>query len=205
MENSSVYQNRGNENLIFKGSSYNKVKRDREQLYNNILELIRPLKFDRVLDIDCGKASLLSAVAEHKTEVEVYGIESDQDKIKAGSRRLKERGRLMHCDSEIIPWEEDYFSLLMSVNKFKNYSHPEKVLAEIKRVLKPGGYLVLADSWRMAPVRVAINFIAKAKKDNVKLYSQTKLKGLLEQDGFKVNEWRIINNSSYILLAELAK
>lgn len=63
---------------------------------------------------------------------------------------------LMHkpfiaCDATRLPFENGSFDALWSVTVLEHVSDPEKVLEEMRRVLKPGGLLFLKPAWHCRP------------------------------------------------------
>jgi SAM-dependent methyltransferase len=47
------------------------------------------------------------------------------------------------ADSHALPFEDDTFELVIAMNAFEHYHSPERVVGEIKRVLKPGGQVLI--------------------------------------------------------------
>jgi SAM-dependent methyltransferase len=91
----------------------------------------------RVLDVGCGISTVL-----HFLEGERYGI----DPLAGEYKRLYSfpegidirRGR-----GENIPFPDACFDILISSSALDHVSDPSKTVAETRRVLRPGGYLVL--------------------------------------------------------------
>jgi ubiquinone/menaquinone biosynthesis C-methylase UbiE len=66
-----------------------------------------------------------------------------------------ERARVVASPAEDLPFEDDYFDTVVSTLVLCTVEHPERALAEISRVLKPGGQLlfiehVLSDDPKLA-------------------------------------------------------
>jgi SAM-dependent methyltransferase len=82
----------------------------------------------RILDYGSGQGRLLAAGLQRN--VDIYG--TDVPGIETSDRaRLIENGR--------IPFADNSFDVVVSNQVFEHISNPVPVLAEIRRVLKPGG------------------------------------------------------------------
>ena len=76
---------------------------------------------------------------------------------------LGERADLRVGDSEHLPWNDESFDIVTCIASFHHYPNPEPVLREMKRVLKHGGSLIIADPWAPNPWRSLANFIARTR------------------------------------------
>jgi SAM-dependent methyltransferase len=54
-------------------------------------------------------------------------------------------------DSERLPFANDTFDVVTCANSFHHYPHQECAIAEMHRVLRPGGRLMVVDGYRDAP------------------------------------------------------
>ena len=54
-------------------------------------------------------------------------------------------------DSERLPFAEGSFDFVTCANSFHHYPHQDRAVAEMHRVLKPGGRLMIVDGYRDAP------------------------------------------------------
>lgn len=105
-------------------------------------EILKALRHcHSVLDIGCGDGSLVRFLAESIAE-EALGIDiagGALDKASHGSACLKQDAHSM------TSLEDDSFDAAVCVRAFHELSRPRKALREIRRVLKSGGLLFIAD------------------------------------------------------------
>ncbi|TDX53327.1 class I SAM-dependent methyltransferase [Orenia marismortui] len=179
-----------------------KYEADRVLLYDSLLKRLHSLNFNSILDVGCGKGSLLARINKFDQSITLAGLDSSADKIRVAKRRLGEKSDLIICDSEILPWDEGSFDLVVCSEAFQRYTHPERVLSEMKRVIKPNGYLIVGDYWKITPLRQINNLFRAILNNSLKIYSKTEISDLLEQYSFKLTEWELIDNSIYILVAQ---
>ena len=113
-----------------------------------VLELLREhvpaFRIDgaRVLDVGCGDAGALIALAEHGARA--VGIEVNPRSLGRGLVRAAEYGthvHLTHGNGETLPYRGDAFDLVMLDNVLEHVWHPERVLLEARRVMRPGAIL----------------------------------------------------------------
>lgn len=91
---------------------------------------------DRVLEVGCGQGHLTKALA--RRGVDVVGVDANpQASEVAGS------GRVMHMRAEDLDFPSDEFDFVVSVHAIEHIPELEAALAEMSRVLKPGGKAVL--------------------------------------------------------------
>lgn len=98
----------------------------------------------RVLDIGCGDAGVVIAIAEQGAQT--AGIELDEKSLERGRLRAEEHGVEVDLRSgvaEALPWEDASFDLVILDNVLEHVRDREKTLAEIRRVLRPGGFLYM--------------------------------------------------------------
>jgi ubiquinone/menaquinone biosynthesis C-methylase UbiE len=103
-----------------------------------------------VLDIGCGPASDTLALADLVGPTgRVVGIDRDAGMIAAANDRAASAGATnvehLHVNAVVLPFQDNSFGSCRSERVFQHLPDPSRVLAEVTRVLKPGGYLVLAD------------------------------------------------------------
>ena len=110
---------------------------------------------DDLLDVGCGSAGLLAEQASHVHHV--AGLDASEIQVRMARERLAERivagtAEIVLGDAMALPWEDSRFSVVASLNCLKFVPDPPKALAEMHRVLRPDGRLVLTidkqtDKW----------------------------------------------------------
>jgi ubiquinone/menaquinone biosynthesis C-methylase UbiE len=104
---------------------------------------------DRVLDLGCGEgwASRILANAVQGAEGfgQVLGLDISDEMVRLARAHSRNFDNLMFvCGSaEQIPWEENFFDKILSVESFYYYANQERALGELFRVLAPKGQLFI--------------------------------------------------------------
>jgi ubiquinone/menaquinone biosynthesis C-methylase UbiE len=104
----------------------------------------------RILDAGCGPGATNLALADHWPESELVGIDLSEPLLAMALRAAEERGvagrvRFQKADVTDMPFEDDSFDVLINVNVVHLVDEPLRLLDEMERVLKPDGFLFLAD------------------------------------------------------------
>ena len=114
----------------------------------------------RVLDVAGGTGDL-ALVFAHKVgkRGEVWLTDINNAMLTHGRDRLCDKGYLLpvaQCDAEKLPFPDDHFDCVTVAFGLRNMTHKDAALAEMRRVLRPGGcVLVLEFSqvWKpLAPI-----------------------------------------------------
>lgn len=112
----------------------------------------------RVLDIAGGTGDLSKAFARRVGESGcVVHTDINEAMLRQGRERLTNDGLLLPttiCDAETLPFASNSFDIVSVAFGLRNMTHKDKALAEMHRVLKPGGkLLVLEFSKVIAPLQ----------------------------------------------------
>ncbi|MEN8159076.1 MAG: class I SAM-dependent methyltransferase [Myxococcota bacterium] len=117
-----------------------------------LLARLTPRKEDRLLELGVGSGSTLLAVATRASEGFVAGIEPDPLALRHARRRcerLVRDGRVTLAagsSSDLSMFEPASFDKVYGVHVSSFWDEPAGHLAEIRRVLRPGGLLLLGRS-----------------------------------------------------------
>jgi len=114
-----------------------------------------PKAGDRVLDLAAGTGDLTEALARRVGATGcVVHTDINQAMLGAGRDRLVDAGLNLPtvlCDAEVLPFRGGSFDLVTVAFGLRNMTHKERALAEMARVLRPGGRLVVLEFSRVAP------------------------------------------------------
>ena len=104
------------------------------------VELLSLKSDDRFLDLGCG----LGAALEHAdaTGAETAGIDPSPAMVDRAARRIP-GAEVREGSAESIPFEDDRFTAALAVSAYHHWADPEAGLAEVRRVLAPGGRLLI--------------------------------------------------------------
>ena len=98
----------------------------------------------RALDLACGTARLTFDLASRYPGAMAVGLDVSQGMLAAARRRLRERTPpLVRGDAYALPFADGSFELVTSTIAYHWLLDAEAALREIRRVLRPGGRLVL--------------------------------------------------------------
>ncbi|MFP3565197.1 bifunctional demethylmenaquinone methyltransferase/2-methoxy-6-polyprenyl-1,4-benzoquinol methylase UbiE [Paraburkholderia sp. SIMBA_030] len=103
----------------------------------------------KVLDIAGGTGDLSKAFARQAGETgEVWHTDINESMLRVGRDRLLDKGVItpaLLCDAEKIPFPNNYFDVVTVAFGLRNMTHKDVALAEMRRVLKPAGRLLVLE------------------------------------------------------------
>jgi len=139
---------------------------DRYDLMNDLMSLglhrawkafaigvARPRAGERILDIAAGSGDLARALAKRVGPTgEVWLTDINRNMLERGRNRLLDAGVLapaVQCDGERLPFAPESFDCVTVAFGLRNMTRKDAALAEMRRVLKPGGRLVVLEFSRV--------------------------------------------------------
>ncbi|MBY0236881.1 MAG: class I SAM-dependent methyltransferase, partial [Burkholderiaceae bacterium] len=109
---------------------------------------------DRVLDIAGGTGDLSRAFARKVGDTGmVVHTDINEAMLRQGRNRLLDEGLILPtglCDAEKLPFKSASFDLVSVAFGLRNMTHKDQALAEMCRVLKPGGRLLVLEFSKVA-------------------------------------------------------
>jgi ubiquinone/menaquinone biosynthesis C-methylase UbiE len=97
-----------------------------------------------VLDIGCGSGRLLRKAHDYWPEAQLSGVDPAQGMLDV-ARQLTPEARFYLGSGEALPLEDAAVDLATSTISFHHWQDQAAGLREVARVLRPGGYFLLAD------------------------------------------------------------
>jgi demethylmenaquinone methyltransferase/2-methoxy-6-polyprenyl-1,4-benzoquinol methylase len=143
------------------GAVFDKVA-ERYDLMNDLMSLglhrawkafavgiARPRRGERILDIAAGSGDLARALAKRVgPDGEVWLTDINRRMLERGRDRLLDTGLIapaVQCDGERLPFAEASFDCVTIAFGLRNMTRKDAALAEMRRVLRPGGRLVVLE------------------------------------------------------------
>ncbi|MDZ7939149.1 MAG: class I SAM-dependent methyltransferase, partial [Rhodoferax sp.] len=110
---------------------------------------------DRALDIAGGTGDLALAFSKKVgASGQVVHTDINEAMLSTGRNRLLDAGVIlptMVCDAEKLPFPDGYFNVVSVAFGLRNMTHKDVALAEMQRVLQPGGKLLVLEFSKVAP------------------------------------------------------
>lgn len=131
----------------------------------------------RVLDLGCGSGSSKEYFKEKNPNSKWVGVDI------ASSPEVDQRddavGDVVTFDGIVLPFLDNQFDVVFSVQVFEHVSHPRELLKEACRVLRPGGFFI-----------GSVSHLEPYHSHSLWNYTPYGFKMLIEESGMKVKEIR---------------
>jgi ubiquinone/menaquinone biosynthesis C-methylase UbiE len=108
-----------------------------------------------ILDVGTGTAQIPVVLCRQAAAPRVIAIDMAEEMLRVGEANIRRAGlegrlRLERCDAKSLPYADQSFAAVISNSIVHHIPQPERVLAEMLRVLQPGGSLFVRDLMRPA-------------------------------------------------------
>lgn len=115
-----------------------------------VLKMVADTRPETILDIATGTADLAILMANTDAR-EIIGADISAGMLEVGRKKVTEQSldsriKLVLADSENLPFEDNHFDAITVAFGIRNFETLEKGLAEILRVLRPGGIFVILET-----------------------------------------------------------
>jgi demethylmenaquinone methyltransferase / 2-methoxy-6-polyprenyl-1,4-benzoquinol methylase len=125
------------------------------------IQLLQKEKPKLILDVATGTGDFAIQALKLNPE-KVIGVDISEGMLDVGRKKMVDRGydqviELLSGDSENLPFEENKFDAIIVAFGVRNFEDLQKGLAEMLRVLKPGGRVVVLEfskptAWYFKPL-----------------------------------------------------
>jgi ubiquinone/menaquinone biosynthesis C-methylase UbiE len=163
----------------------------------------RPL---RILDVGCGTGLFASRVRAALPNSTVYGIDLVSGMLEKGRPRWEfhaDSVQPVQGDSERLPFDAASFDVVTCANSFHHYPRQERAIAEMRRVLRTGGHLMIVDGYRDSLWGWFIYDVCVAGVEgDVHHASSRRFSELLAQAGFKAVAQTVHRGLAPFLMSE---
>ncbi|ODQ56933.1 hypothetical protein WICANDRAFT_36397 [Wickerhamomyces anomalus NRRL Y-366-8] len=113
-----------------------------------MLNFIKPT--DKILDVGCGPGTITYDLGKYVPKGEIIGIEPTKELIDEALRDETTKKSQPNVSFEVcsvysLPYPDSCFDIVHAHQVIVHLENPLKALQEMKRVLKPGGYICCRD------------------------------------------------------------
>lgn len=114
------------------------------------IELLKDGNPRYILDVATGTADVALMTAHRLSPEQIIGIDISTEMLDIGRQKITKQGldaiiELQEGDSENLPFPDNTFDAVTVAFGVRNFEHLEHGLAEMLRVLKPGGQAVILE------------------------------------------------------------
>ena len=112
--------------------------------FREIAKLI-PAAGGRILDIGSADGTFTKVILTHSRAMRVVGIDVLESSVSFAKRRFARSKQLKFrvADAHDLPFENKEFDAVFCLETLEHVEDPDRVIAEIRRVLKDNGYVVI--------------------------------------------------------------
>ena len=176
--------------------------RHARRLHADIMTAIESCRFEVVLDVGCGTGATLAAIAATYPNVRAYGVDLSPEMVAFARERLSPVADVRVGDAEHLPLADGAVVLVTCVDSLHHYPNPGTALAEMHRVTRRGGGLVLGEWRATAPWRQLMNWLLpRTPGGDVRIYTPAELTELAASVGYRVERCTPAGVRAQLLMA----
>lgn len=159
--------------------------------YPPILEELRKAPFSDLLDVGCGTGPMIELLAREYPDIRLTGLDLTPKMIETAQAKGIPNARFLVGDSENLPFEANSFDAVICANSFHHYPNPQAFFDGVRRVLRPGGRLVLRDYTSLDWVVWLMNHVEMPLANlfghgDVRSYTLKQVRAFCDQAGLEV-------------------
>jgi ubiquinone/menaquinone biosynthesis C-methylase UbiE len=153
-------------------------------LGERVRRFVVPRDYEEALDVGCGAGALALALAPHVKSV--VGIDRVPELLALARDRAPSNVTFVEGTATRLPFADGSFDLTGTLRTLHHVQRPELVLAEIVRVTRPGGRILVVD--QLAPVdpleALAVDRFERTRDEShTRLLPEIDLRQLFEANG----------------------
>ncbi|TDQ27570.1 class I SAM-dependent methyltransferase [Tenacibaculum caenipelagi] len=137
-----------------------------------------------VLELGHGNCGHLQHLLTIANNIDYFGLEVSKTMYEeAQKNNTTKQAKFSLYDGETIPFKDNSFNRVMSVNTIYFWSNPQKLITEIERVLKPNGICIL--TYANKEFMKNLPFVG----DKFQLFGTKEMEALISTSNLKVDEF----------------
>jgi len=105
---------------------------------------------EKILEIGCGVGAQTKQLLHHWPHLNIHSIDLSPKHLASAADYLRDeiannQAHLTRANAEHLPFDTGVFDSALTIWVLEHVQHPERILQEIKRVLKPCGEVILSE------------------------------------------------------------
>ena len=132
---------------------YGEIQAEKHELVLSRL----PERIGRLLDVGCGMGELLARLGKRASVA--VGVDISPGMVRALGKR---RPRVIVADADRLPFADGSFDCVVSVTLLQNMPDPRRTVAEMKRVVRPGGLVIVTTLRKKHSLRELLGIVRSA-------------------------------------------
>jgi SAM-dependent methyltransferase len=163
------------------------------------LEMLAISSVDRVLDVACGPGNFTGGFAEAAKDGLAVGIDASETMLGVAAADIEaENLAYIRGDACDLPFRDGSFDAVCCFAALYLIDEPMKALAEIARVLVPGGRVALMATCHRGPLPISAMRAISRKTSGTTIFHRDDLTSALAAEGFTDIEQRVIGFAQYV-------
>jgi len=167
-----------------------------------VFDMLRNTHFSKVVDLGCGSGGYLHIKKQYNCVY--FGLDFSENmtktaKVRAKKLGIKEGAFFQQGDAENTPYADNSFDLVVAICLIEYFEKPDKLIDEIKRILKEGSILIIQSfipnlyAHSLFSVLLSIRDFITGNKIEHKQYTKDQLDNLLIKNGFQLVDFAYSN------------
>lgn len=116
----------------------------------------KTFKNSKILDVGCSGGTLTNYISSYSNKT--IGIDIDKHAIQKASLKYDRKNLLFkYVSGTSIPYKAKFFDIVICNQVYSYTNNPDKMMSEIMRVLKPGGFCLFTGDNLLRPIEPLYN------------------------------------------------
>jgi ubiquinone/menaquinone biosynthesis C-methylase UbiE len=160
------------------------MEKGHRSIYKNVAKVLNLQPDDDLVEVACGSGCFLNKYASHVRSV--AGLDLSELMLRLAIKKNKDRvaagtAEFVHGEASKLPWEDNRFSVAITMGSFIAFPKPLESLKEMYRVLHPGGRAIVSIEWHAED---GFDHTKKVKQWGMGLWTEDEVRAMMKEAGF---------------------
>ncbi len=190
MNEQIIAAKQGFEESFAEKNYYEKQTKDDKHL-ELLLSLLQDERQGTIVDLGTGTGYIAFPLAKEHSNAKIVGLDIVEETLKRNNQKVTEEQianlTFVAYDGVKMPFEDGSIDAVITRYALHHFPDIEQTFCELKRILKPGGKLIISDPTpnEKDDVRFVDKFMQMKPDGHIKFYTIGEYKEMLEKAGFQ--------------------